>query len=136
MTDKEEDIPTMKLELVPIPVSDLERAKDFYQSLGFGNLRDTKISEDMRVIQFTPPGSACAIVFGTGMSVMNEMEPGSVKGLHLVVENMVKARDFLMGRGIDMGEIQDMGGVQYSWFSDPDGNIWTLQQWPAGYQAS
>jgi catechol 2,3-dioxygenase-like lactoylglutathione lyase family enzyme len=135
MSDEDQDLPTMKLELVPIPVSDLERSKEFYQKLGFGNMHDTKVSENMRVIQFTPPGSACSIVFGSGMSAINEMEPGTIKGLHLVVEDMDKARNYLIGRDVDMGDVQDMGGVKYSWFSDPDGNIWTLQQWPAGYQA-
>ena len=127
-------VPDMRLELVPIPVADVERAKAFYEQLGFGNLHDTQVSDTMRVIQFTPPGSSCAIVFGTGMGPINEMVPGSVKGLHLVVDDMDEARGALVKRGIDMSEVQDMGGVLYSWFSDPDGNLWTLQQWPASYR--
>jgi predicted enzyme related to lactoylglutathione lyase len=127
-------VPDMRLELVPIPVTDIERAKAFYEQVGFGNLHDTQVSDTMRVVQYTPPGSSCAIVFGTGMGPINEMVPGSVKGLHLVVENMDEARGALVKRGVDIAEVQDMGGVLYAWFSDPDGNLWTLQQWPAGYK--
>lgn len=127
-------VPDMRLELVPIPVTDVERAKAFYEQVGFGNLHDNQMSDTMRVVQFTPPGSSCAIVFGTGMGPISEMVPGSVKGLHLVVENMDEARGALVKRGVDIAEIQDIGGVLYAWFSDPDGNLWTLQQWPAGYK--
>src|SRR5438105_1785137 len=74
----------MKLELVPIPVSDVDRAKAFYEKVGFGDLHDTQVTDTMRVVQFTPPGSACAIVFGTGMSGISDMKPGSIKGIHLV----------------------------------------------------
>lgn len=69
-------VPEMRLELVPIPVSDVDRAKRFYESIGFGNLQDTQVTPEMRVVQFTPPGSSCAIVFGTGMGPINEMQPG------------------------------------------------------------
>ena len=79
-------VPDMKLELVPIPVSDVERAKAFYEQVGFGDLHDNQITETMRVVQFTPPGSSCSIVFGTGMGPITDMVPGSVKGIHLVVE--------------------------------------------------
>ncbi len=126
-------VPEMRLELVPVPVSDVDRALEFYQRIGFGGLHDTQVTPEMRVVQFTPPGSACAIVFGTGMGPLTEMEPGSVKGLHLVVADMEEARTALLERGADMSEVQDIGGVKYSWFSDPDGNLWTLQQWPSGY---
>jgi predicted lactoylglutathione lyase len=122
-------VPDMRLELVPIPVSDVDRAKAFYQQVGFGNLHDTQVTPEMRVVQLTPPGSGCAIVFGTGMGPITDMQPGSVKGIHLVVANMAEARGVLLSRGIEMSEVQDMGGVLYSWFSDPDGNLWTLQQW-------
>ena len=128
------DVPEMRLELVPVPVSDVDRAKAFYQKAGFGNLHDTQVTDAMRVVQFTPPGSACAIVFGTGMGPITEMQPGSVKGLHLVVRDIDEARDALLGRGVDVAEITDIGGVKYAWFSDPDGNLWALQQWPAGYE--
>jgi catechol 2,3-dioxygenase-like lactoylglutathione lyase family enzyme len=124
-------VPEMHLELVPIPVSDVDRAKAFYERAGFGNLHDTQVTEAMRVVQLTPPGSSCAIVFGTGMGPINEMEPGSIKGLHLVVADMDEARAALTARGVSLSEVQDLGGVLYSWFNDPDGNLWTLQQWPS-----
>jgi predicted enzyme related to lactoylglutathione lyase len=128
-------VPDMRLELVPIPVSDVDRAKTFYEQAGFGNVHDTQVSETMRVVQLTPPGSSCAIVFGTGMGPITDMVPGSVKGLHLVVEDMAVTRDALIERGLELSEVDDMGGVLYSYFSDPDGNMWALQQWPAGFQA-
>lgn len=120
----------MKLELVPVPVSDVDRAKAFYEQVGFGNVHDTQISDTMRVVQFTPPGSACAIVFGTGMGEITAMEPGSVKGLHLVVADIEEARADLVGRDIEVGEVMDLGGVKYVRFADPDGNVWLLQAWP------
>ena len=126
-------VPDMRLELVPVPVSDVDRAKEFYQRIGFGNLHDTQVTAEMRVVQFTPPGSGCAIVFGTGMGPITDMAPGSVKGLHLVVRDIDEARNALVQRGADLSEVQDIGGVKYSWFSDPDGNLWALQQWPASY---
>ena len=90
-------VPDMRLELVPIPVSDVERAKAFYEQVGFGNLQDNQITETMRVVQCTPPGSSCAIVFGTGMGPITDMVPGSVKGVHLVVEDMAATRAALDG---------------------------------------
>jgi predicted enzyme related to lactoylglutathione lyase len=125
-------VPEMRLELVPIPVSDVDRAKAFYEQAGFGNVIDRQVSETMRVVQLTPPGSSAAIVFGTGMGALTDMEPGSIKGIHLVVESMDDSRAALLERGIDLSEVEDLGGVLYSWFSDPDGNLWTLQQWPRG----
>jgi catechol 2,3-dioxygenase-like lactoylglutathione lyase family enzyme len=133
--DRLPPVPEMRLELVPVPVSDVERAKAFYERIGFGNLHDTVVSEGMRVVQFTPPGSSCAIVFGTGMGPISEMVPGSVKGLHLVVKDIDESRAALVARGVEVGEVQDIGGVKYVWFSDPDGNLWGLQQWPEGYQS-
>jgi catechol 2,3-dioxygenase-like lactoylglutathione lyase family enzyme len=126
--------PDMKLELVPIPVSDVDRAKAFYAQIGFGNLHDHQITETMRVVQFTPPGSGCAIVFGTGMGPITDMTPGSVKGIHLVVEDMTATRAALLARGLELSDVEDMGGVLYSYFNDPDGNMWALQQWPPGYE--
>jgi predicted enzyme related to lactoylglutathione lyase len=128
-------VPDMRLELVPIPVSDVDRAKAFYEQVGFGNLHDTQVTETMRVVQFTPPGSSCAIVFGTGMGPITEMVPGSVKGLHLVVDDMDATRAALIERGVELSDVDDMGGVLYSYFNDPDGNGWALQQWPAGDEA-
>lgn len=130
----ENPVPEMKLELVPVPVSDVDRAKEFYERIGFGNVHDNVVSEGMRVVQFTPPGSACAIVFGTGMGPLSDMTPGSVKGLHLVVKDIEEARRAITERGVEASEVQDIGGVKYVWFSDPDGNLWALQQWPASYQ--
>ena len=123
-------IPEMHLELVPVPVTDVERAKEFYIRAGFGNLHDTQVTDEMRVVQFTPPGSACAIVFGTGMGPITDMEPGSVKGLHLVVDDIDASREALLARGIEVGGVDDMGGVKYAGFEDPDGNLWLLQEWP------
>jgi predicted enzyme related to lactoylglutathione lyase len=128
-------LPEMRLELVPIPVADVERAKAFYEQVGFGNQHDHQITDTMRVVQFTPPGSACAIVFGTGMGPITDMTPGSVKGLHLVVDDMDATRAALLARGIELSDVEDMGGVLYTYFDDPDGNMWALQQWPPGYQA-
>lgn len=128
-------VPDMRLELVPIPVSDVDRAKAFYEQVGFDNVHDTQISATMRVVQLTPPGSSCSIVFGTGMGPITDMTPGLIKGVHLVVEDMNATRAALITRGIELSDVEDMGGVLYSYFSDPDGNMWALQQWPDGYQA-
>lgn len=122
--------PQMKLELVPVPVSDVDRAKAFYLQAGFVPLVDVNPIEGMRVVQFTPPGSACSIVFGTGMPEISDMQPGSLKGLHLVVANMEAARNALLERGVDVGEITDVVGVKYAQFNDPDGNVWLLQEFP------
>lgn len=124
----------MRLELVPVPVSDVDKAKEFYIKAGFGNVHDTKMNETMRVVQLTPPGSSCAIVFGTGMGPITDMKPGCVKGLHLVVKDMKVSRDALIDRGIEVEEVQDMGGVLFAAFNDPDGNMWLLQQWPESYK--
>jgi predicted enzyme related to lactoylglutathione lyase len=133
MTDTS-PVPDMRLELVPIPVSDVDKAKEFYERAGFGNVHDTQVTPEMRVVQLTPPGSSCAIVFGTGMGPITEMRPGSVKGIHLVVADIHASRDALTHRGIEVSEAKDLGGgVLYAFFDDPDGNMWTLQQWPEGY---
>ncbi len=123
-------VPEMKLENVPVPVSDVDRAKAFYEKLGFKLDVDTRPTDTMRVVHFTPPGSACSIVFGTGMGEITDMTPGSVKGLHLVVDDINKARSALVKRGIAVGEITDVSGVKYAGFSDPDGNLWLLQEFP------
>ena len=127
-------MPEMRLELVPIPVSDVDRAKEFYARAGFKLEVDVRPIDTMRVIQFTPPGSACSIVFGTGMPGISDMQPGSVKGLHLVVADMVEAREALIARGVEVAEVEDMQGVLYAQFTDPDGNLWLLQQFPASYR--
>jgi predicted enzyme related to lactoylglutathione lyase len=122
----------MKLELVPMPVTDVDRAKAFYvDTLGFTLDVDVRPVEGMRVVQLTPPGSACSIVLGTGMGPITDMAPGSLKGLHLVVGDIEAARAELVGRGLEIGEVTDVGGgVRYAWFSDPDGNALTLQEMP------
>jgi catechol 2,3-dioxygenase-like lactoylglutathione lyase family enzyme len=120
----------MKLELVPIPVTDVDRAKAFYaEQLGFVVDVDVRPADGVRVVQLTPPGSACSIGLGTGIPVY-EAPPGSVRGLHLVVNDIEKARAELIGRGVDVGAVQDLGGVRYAAFEDPDGNGLTLQEMP------
>ncbi|HEX8681453.1 MAG TPA: VOC family protein [Ardenticatenaceae bacterium] len=125
-------MPDMKLELVPMPVSDIDRAKAFYvEQVGFNLDHDVQVSDTVRVVQLTPPGSACSIVIGTGMGEISAMQPGSVKALHLVVADISKVREILAGRGVEVGEIDDLGGIKYVRFSDPDGNSWLLQEIPA-----
>jgi len=125
----------MKLELVPIPVADVDRAKAFYADrLGFVVDVDVRPAEGVRVVQLTPPGSSCSVGFGTGVPAY-QGTPGTVRGLHLVVDGIERARDELIGRGVDVGPVADVGGgVRYAGFSDPDGNGWTLQEmaWRTG----
>jgi predicted enzyme related to lactoylglutathione lyase len=127
----------MKLELVPIPVSDVEAAIAFYgDRLGFTKDVDVQPAEGVRVVQLTPEGSGCSIGFGTGLDVYAG-EPGSIRGLHLVVEDLEAARAELIARGVDVGEIHDFGGgVRGANFSDPDGNTFELQEmaWRQGEQ--
>lgn len=125
----------MKLELVPVPVSDVDRARAFYvDQVGFHADHDVRPGNGMRVVQLTPPGSACSIVIGTGLGEISEMQPGSVKGLHLVVADIHKAREALAGQGVEVGEVDDLGGIKYVSFRDPDGNSWLLQEIPAHLQ--
>lgn len=125
----------MKLELVPIPVSDVDRAKAFYsEKLGFSVDVDVQPAEGVRVVQLTPPGSGCSIGFGIGLGAY-EGAPGSIRALHLVVGDIESSRTELLGRGVEVGEISDVGGgVRYAGFTDPDGNGWTLQEmaWRTG----
>ena len=125
----------MKFELVPVPVADVDRAKAFYAGqVGFHVDVDVRPAEGVRVVQLTPPGSGCSIGLGTGLAAY-DAAPGSVRGLHLVVDGIEQARAELIGRGVDVGQIQDVGGgVRYAGFSDPDGNGWTLQEmaWRTG----
>ena len=126
----------MKLELVPIPVGDVDRAKAFYvERLGFVEDVDVRPADGVRVVQLTPPGSACSIGMGTGLPAYDDMAPGAIKGLHLVVADIEQARADLVGRGVDVGEVVDVGGgVKYAWLTDPDGNTLTLQEmaWRTG----
>ena len=118
-----------KLELIPIPVSDVDRAKVFYaEKAGFDVDHDYRGGDEFRVVQLTPHGSGCSIAIGTGIV---DTPPGSVQGLHLVVSDIGAARDALAERGVEVSEVRDLGGVLYAFFSDPDGNGWTLQQIPA-----
>jgi predicted enzyme related to lactoylglutathione lyase len=119
----------LKLELVPLPVSDVDRAIAFYvDALGFTKDVDVQPADGVRVVQVTPPGSACSIGFGTGLDVYRG-EPGSVRGLHLVVEDLDDARAELLSRGVEVGEVHDFGGgVRGASFSDPDGNTLELQE--------
>jgi predicted enzyme related to lactoylglutathione lyase len=121
----------MKFELVPIPVTDVDRAKAFYaDQLGFVADVDVRPADGVRVVQLTPPGSACSIGFGTGIPAY-QGAAGSVRGLHLVVTDIEAARAELIGRGVDVGAVQDVGGgVLYAGFEDLDGNGWTLQYMP------
>jgi len=125
----------MKFELVPIPVADVDRAKAFYaDQLGFVADVDVRPADGVRVVQLTPPGSACSIGVGTGLAAY-EAEAGSVRALHLVVADIEAARVELVGRGVEVGAVQDVGGgVLYAAFEDPDGNTWTLQEmsWRTG----
>jgi len=126
----------MKLELVPVPVTDIDRAKAFYTDrLGFVLDVDVQPADGVRVVQLTPPGSACSIVLSTGLDELADMSPGSIKGLHLVVNNIEQARAELIERGVDVADVVDVGGgVKYAWIVDPDGNSLTLQEmaWRTG----
>jgi len=117
----------MKLELVAVPVSDTNRAKAFYEKVGFNADHDHKVSDELRFVQLTPPGSACSIVIGEGTS---EMEPGSQKGLQMVVKDVAAVRDELLAKGIEVSEVEKMDWGSFVFFSDPDGNSWALQQLP------
>ena len=118
-----------RLELVQVPVSDVDRAKTFYtEKAGFNADHDHRVSDEIRFVQLTPPGSACSIALGTGLS---DMPPGSVHGLQLVVPDINAARAELVERGVEVGEIQDFPWGSFVFFSDPDGNSWAVQQIPA-----
>jgi predicted enzyme related to lactoylglutathione lyase len=122
----------LKLELVPVPVTDVDRAKAFYtEKVGFNADHDHKVSDELRFVQLTPPGSACSIVLGTGIT---EMEPGSVNAYQMTVEDAGAAREELSGRGVEVSDVQDFPWGKFVFFSDPDGNRWALQamQDPAG----
>jgi catechol 2,3-dioxygenase-like lactoylglutathione lyase family enzyme len=115
-----------KLELIAVPVSDVDRAKAFYtETAGFVEDHDHNVSDELRFVQLTPPGSACSIAIGTGLV---ESAPGSVKGLQLVVPDIEAARAELLERGAEVGEVQDFPWGSFVFFSDPDGNAWSVQQ--------
>ncbi len=117
-----------KLELVAIPVSDVDRAKSFYvEQAGFNADHDHTVSEEIRFIQLTPPGSACSIALGNGLT---DAEPGSVVGLQLVVADIGQAHDELAQRGVEVSDVQEFPWGSFVFFSDPDGNKWSVQQLP------
>lgn len=117
-----------KLELVAVPVSDVDRAKAFYvDTIGFNPDHDHKISDDVRFVQLTPPGSGCSIAIGKGLT---GAKPGSVEGLQLVVGDIEAAKAALASRGLDVGPIQDFPWGRFIFFADPDGNRWAVQQLP------
>ncbi len=129
------NVPVMKLELVPVPVTDVDRAKTFYiDKVGFHADHDVTPRDGMRVVQLTPTGSACSIVIGTGLGEISDMQPGSVKALHLVVADIAGAREWLLGRGVEVGKVLDLGGILFARFADPDGNSWLLQEIPARFR--
>jgi len=114
-----------KLELVIVPVSDVDRAKAFYtEQAGFNADHDHVVNDDLRFVQLTPPGSACSISIGKGVT---EAAPGSIAGLQLVVQDIEAARDELVGRGVEVSEIQDFPWGSFVFFTDPDGNAWNVQ---------
>src|SRR3954447_11198715 len=116
----------MRLELVPLPTTDVERSKRFYaEQVGFHVDHDVQPGNGMRIIQLTPPGSACSIAVGVGMG---DPDAPRVHTLHLVVDNVAQARTELVDKGVEVSEMHDMGGVKYAYFSDPDGNSWALQE--------
>ena len=121
----------MKLELVPVPVADVDRAKAFYvEQVGFHADLDVRPSESVRIVQLTPPESACSIVLGTGLPGL-AMPTGSLRGLHLVVGDIYQAREALISRGVEVSEVEEHDqGVKYASFSDTDGNTWALQEMP------
>ena len=118
---------SMRLELVAVPVSDVDRAKEFYVGAGFNPDHDHAVGEGLRFVQLTPPGSACSIAIGEGLT---EMAPGSVKGLQVVVEDIEAAHAALADRGIEVSDVQDFPWGRFVFFSDPDGNAWSVQQIP------
>ena len=119
----------MKLELVPVPVSDVDRAKAFYtEKIGFHADHDHQVREDLRFVQLTPPGSACSIAMGVGIT---PMRPGSLEGLLMVVSDVKAVREELVKRGVEISEIDVQPWGSFAYFRDPDGNSWSLQQIPS-----
>ena len=117
-----------KLELVQIPVEDIDRAKDFYtDKVGFHADVDQRVNDDVRFVQLTPPGSACSISLTSGV---HDMRPGAIAGLQLVVADADAAREELLERGVEVGEVQEFPWGRFIFFADPDGNSWAVQQVP------
>jgi catechol 2,3-dioxygenase-like lactoylglutathione lyase family enzyme len=118
-----------KLELVFVPVSDVDRAKEFYvDRVGFTADHDVRVSESLRFVQLTPPGSACSIAIGEGLVGFDEAPPGSVKGLQVVVADADAAREDLASRGVEVSDVDEQPWGRFVYFKDPDGNSWSVQQ--------
>jgi catechol 2,3-dioxygenase-like lactoylglutathione lyase family enzyme len=115
----------IKLELVAVPVTDVDRAKAFYEKVGFVTDHDHTVSDDIRFVQLTPPGSACSIALGKGLT---QMAPGSLDNMQAVVADIEQAHADLSGRGVEVSEIDDQPWGSFVYFRDPDGNGWALQQ--------
>ncbi|GAA3066861.1 VOC family protein [Streptomyces roseofulvus] len=115
----------IKLELIGVPVTDIDRAKAFYERVGFHADHDVTVSEAIRFVQMTPPGSACSIAFGKGIT---EMPPGSLDNMQVVVDDIEQAHAELTDRGVDVGAIDDQPWGSFVYFTDPDGNRWAVQQ--------
>ena len=115
----------MRLELISIPVTDVDRAKEFYVQAGFNADHDHQVGEGIRFVQLTPPGSKASIALGRGLT---EMEPGSLEGLQVVVDDIEAAHADLAGRGIEVSEVSDFPWGRFVFFADPDGNRWAVQQ--------
>jgi catechol 2,3-dioxygenase-like lactoylglutathione lyase family enzyme len=117
-----------KIELVAIPVSDVDRAKAFYvDQVGFNADHDHRVSDELRFVQLTPPGSACSIVLGEGIT---EMAPGSQKGVQIVIPDADEAKRHLEEHGVEASDVQEMDWGRFVFFADPDGNTWSLQELP------
>lgn len=117
-----------KLELVIIPVSDVDRAKAFYvDQVGFNADHDQVVTDDLRFVQLTPPGSACSIAFGLGLT---DAQPGSVKGLQIVVDDAQAAHNHLAAAGVEVGDVEHLAWGSFVYFTDPDGNAWSVQELP------
>ena len=115
------------LELIAVPVSDTDRAKEFYERVGFNADHDHRVSDELRFVQLTPPGSGCSICIGEGIS---PSEPGSMQGLQLVVRDAEEARALLVERGVEVSEIDPQPWGRFVYFTDPDGNGWSVQEMP------
>jgi catechol 2,3-dioxygenase-like lactoylglutathione lyase family enzyme len=117
----------MRLELVGVPVSDVDRAKEFYLAVGFNADQDHTVSDELRFVQMTPPGSGCSIAFGKGLT---KLQPGVLDNLQMVVADADAARSELLANGVDVSEVDEQPWGRFVYFSDPDGNGWSLQQLP------
>ncbi len=117
----------MKLELVMVPVTDVDRAKEFYEKVGFVVDHDRTVSDEVRFVQMTPPGSACSIAFGRGLT---RMDPGSLDNMQMVIADADATRADLVERGVTVSEVDELAWGRFVFFADPDGNGWSLQQLP------